>query len=353
VRAGPHLGHGRGSGSVAGEPRRAEQHLRAALRVHARLQRRRAPVGLCAAGRPGEGLHRAWPQRTGGGGLANARCSAQGHLKPYLEKFLAIAAANITPKHISVCQAARVVWLPLTTVCAGLQQRVVGRGRGRAEAGPGDEAASGHRAQAAAEPHAHQGAPRLRPAQWAPLTRARAGATEKPAGEHGHHHRAAGAGVPGPDLARAGAAGAALVHDAARAERGACAGQGWCGRVLQLDAVRCCPAQDSEKENAFRGLCLAVQLNPIALLPSFDMFCVAVSSWQNPPAHIVTMFREVRRAAQHPLVRHCVTGRACARARADPAVVQDDARQAGAMAGILGCGAAAGQRRPRRHAAGR
>eukprot|EP01080_Neovahlkampfia_damariscottae_P002701 gene2701-3897_t len=53
----------------------------------------------------------------------------------------------------------------------------------------------------------------------------------------------------------------------------------WC---IALKTVR----HTSEKDHAFRGLCLMVRKNPQATLQSFPYICDAIASWTNPPKEL-------------------------------------------------------------------
>lgn len=60
----------------------------------------------------------------------------------------------------------------------------------------------------------------------------------------------------------------------------------WCA---YLSGIR----EDTEKEHAFRGLCSVVQHNPRAILPAFSAFCTAIASWQKPSEHMLLMFSQI------------------------------------------------------------
>ncbi|GMR36566.1 hypothetical protein PMAYCL1PPCAC_06761 [Pristionchus mayeri] len=50
---------------------------------------------------------------------------------------------------------------------------------------------------------------------------------------------------------------------------------------------------NSDKESAFRGICLMVNLNPQGVLADFVFLCDAIASWTAPPEDLKNMFRQI------------------------------------------------------------
>lgn len=47
------------------------------------------------------------------------------------------------------------------------------------------------------------------------------------------------------------------------------------------------------QEHAFTGLCEMIKLNPRGVINQFAHLCDAIASWQNPPAELNEMFRQI------------------------------------------------------------
>ena len=52
---------------------------------------------------------------------------------------------------------------------------------------------------------------------------------------------------------------------------------------------------NEEKDNAFRGMCQMIQLNPGGVVNDFIFFCDAVASWITPKDDLKEAFIKVRR----------------------------------------------------------
>eukprot|EP00744_Colponema_vietnamica_P002141 GILI01003437.1.p1 GENE.GILI01003437.1~~GILI01003437.1.p1 ORF type:complete len:529 (+),score=114.32 GILI01003437.1:694-2280(+) len=48
-----------------------------------------------------------------------------------------------------------------------------------------------------------------------------------------------------------------------------------------------------EKESAFHGMCLLIQHNPEGILNAFPFLCDAIGTYENPPAHLHSMFTSI------------------------------------------------------------
>ncbi len=60
----------------------------------------------------------------------------------------------------------------------------------------------------------------------------------------------------------------------------------WC---LALRNIR----DNDEKESAFRGLCLMINLNPAGVIQDFIFLCDAIASWNHPHPDLKQMFSRV------------------------------------------------------------
>ena len=62
-------------------------------------------------------------------------------------------------------------------------------------------------------------------------------------------------------------------------------------RCISLRNIR----DNEEKDNAFRGMCQMIQLNPGGVVNDFIFFCDAVASWITPKDDLKEAFIKVRR----------------------------------------------------------
>ncbi|VDK25521.1 unnamed protein product [Anisakis simplex] len=62
--------------------------------------------------------------------------------------------------------------------------------------------------------------------------------------------------------------------------------RGWC---LALRNIR----DNEEKESAFRGLCIMINVNPAGVLGEFIFLCDAIASWNHPQPDLKMMFSRV------------------------------------------------------------